>query len=462
MDASSNSPAALIAAAPALQASTVTAQTAIKPSESSGDNKSFSSTINEVQDSSGQTSERTSRSERPARSTDQTSDTDSATRPENSSGDTAQAGNADTETTADGQTSPDSGNDLPQDKVVNDVTPADIDADELLTDATGRRKAVELVASATDRSTADGDAEAADDAILPTGPASSTANTLSLTKDASAPDTDSAPDTLSGTAVVVSVPVPDAARAVSPDNRSSGSVASATAPATGLESSQPLQLSLDSGQNASTTQSGGQSTDSSEQQAGLLHELTSGDSGSANSRIHAGSDSSATAIAASSSTTSSFTDALRDVSLPAGQRPLQPLGNNDAFARGLSEQISVMSNDGTQAARIKLHPEHLGPLEIRVQIKDDTAQVWFHAQHGQTRDALEQAMPRLRELFADQGMQLLQSDVSGGQGHAEQSPGTPVPVQGGFGEEAVLSPDVIGQELAQLGISDNRLVDVLA
>ena len=55
---------------------------------------------------------------------------------------------------------------------------------------------------------------------------------------------------------------------------------------------------------------------------------------------------------------------------------------------------------------LRLWPEHLGPLEVRITMNDDQASVWFGAAHADTRAAIENALPRLRELFASQGLSL--------------------------------------------------------
>jgi flagellar hook-length control protein FliK len=128
--------------------------------------------------------------------------------------------------------------------------------------------------------------------------------------------------------------------------------------------------------------------------------------------------------AAPATAATSFSNLLTDLdAMPMQQQPLQPGGNGEQFAKGLAERVLFMADGGLQSARIKLHPEHLGPLDIRIQVQDDGARVWFQAQHGQTREALEQAMPRLRELFSDQGMQLLGADVGSGQERPGAEPG---------------------------------------
>jgi hypothetical protein len=94
---------------------------------------------------------------------------------------------------------------------------------------------------------------------------------------------------------------------------------------------------------------------------------------------------------------------------------LEPLGDRDALAQGLGERLLLMADKGLQSATLKLQPEHLGPMEIRISVDDDgSAQVHFSAHQSQTRDALENAIPRLRELFAEQGLSLMQANVDSG------------------------------------------------
>lgn len=105
---------------------------------------------------------------------------------------------------------------------------------------------------------------------------------------------------------------------------------------------------------------------------------------------------------------------------------LAPLGDPASFASGLGERLLDLGRDGTQSARLRLHPESLGPLDVRIQVEDGEARVWFNTAHGQTRDAIEASLPRLRELFAGQGIELgrVQVDVrsDGGAPPAWQAP----------------------------------------
>jgi flagellar hook-length control protein FliK len=77
----------------------------------------------------------------------------------------------------------------------------------------------------------------------------------------------------------------------------------------------------------------------------------------------------------------------------------------------LAGKLTLMVGRGIQTASIQLSPENLGPLEVRISVQNDQASVWFGASHAETRTALEQALPRLRELLAGQGLNLSDAGV---------------------------------------------------
>ena len=81
-----------------------------------------------------------------------------------------------------------------------------------------------------------------------------------------------------------------------------------------------------------------------------------------------------------------------------------PVGS-EAWQDQLGAQLSVMATPGGEAeAVMKLAPEELGELEIRVLVRDGEASLQFGAASAEARQAIEAAQPRLRELFASQGM----------------------------------------------------------
>jgi flagellar hook-length control protein FliK len=78
----------------------------------------------------------------------------------------------------------------------------------------------------------------------------------------------------------------------------------------------------------------------------------------------------------------------------------------------IGTHLAIMAANGREAASLRLSPEHLGPLEVQISMKDGQANVVFGASNPETRNALEQSLPRLREMFAAQGLTLGNANVS--------------------------------------------------
>jgi flagellar hook-length control protein FliK len=93
---------------------------------------------------------------------------------------------------------------------------------------------------------------------------------------------------------------------------------------------------------------------------------------------------------------------------------LQPLGDARAFSSGLADRLLMLGGPGAHSARLKLYPEHLGELKVDIRIEDGAAEVHFATTTPQAREAIENSLPRLRELFAEQGIQLTRTDVDAG------------------------------------------------
>ena len=84
----------------------------------------------------------------------------------------------------------------------------------------------------------------------------------------------------------------------------------------------------------------------------------------------------------------------------------------DRWANELGNRLTVMGAQGDQSGSLRLSPEHLGPLQVDIKITDSKASVLFGAQHADTRAAIQDALPRLREMFAASGMVLGDAGVS--------------------------------------------------
>ena len=88
-----------------------------------------------------------------------------------------------------------------------------------------------------------------------------------------------------------------------------------------------------------------------------------------------------------------------------------PLGSN-GWADEFSQKINWMSTQQNQVAELHLNPPDLGPLDVVLKISDNQATALFTSPHGAVRDAVENALPKLREALADNGITLGNATVS--------------------------------------------------
>lgn len=87
--------------------------------------------------------------------------------------------------------------------------------------------------------------------------------------------------------------------------------------------------------------------------------------------------------------------------------------DNAQWNQQVGERINWMVNGQMQRAEIRLDPPELGSLDIRLNIaKDNQASVMFYVNNATAKEAIESAIPRLREMLAQQGLDLANVDVS--------------------------------------------------
>jgi flagellar hook-length control protein FliK len=91
------------------------------------------------------------------------------------------------------------------------------------------------------------------------------------------------------------------------------------------------------------------------------------------------------------------------VATPAGQ---------SAWADEVGNRVMWMVGRAESKAELVLTPPHLGKVEVSINLNGDQTTAQFIAATQSARDALEQAMPRLREILAQSGISLGQANVS--------------------------------------------------
>lgn len=89
--------------------------------------------------------------------------------------------------------------------------------------------------------------------------------------------------------------------------------------------------------------------------------------------------------------------------------PLRQQGWDEA----LGNRVTWLVGRNIQRADLQLNPPQLGPLEVRIRMDHEGTSVAFTSHHAAVRDALEAAIPRLREMFGEQGVNLCDVNVSG-------------------------------------------------
>jgi flagellar hook-length control protein FliK len=104
-----------------------------------------------------------------------------------------------------------------------------------------------------------------------------------------------------------------------------------------------------------------------------------------------------------------------DAAASTGVRVDVPVGR-PGWSEAVTDKVMWMSAQNIASAEIHLSPADLGPLSIRISSHQDQTSVYFTSAHASVRDALDQSLPRLREMFSGQGIQLL--DVGVGDQHA--------------------------------------------
>jgi flagellar hook-length control protein FliK len=89
------------------------------------------------------------------------------------------------------------------------------------------------------------------------------------------------------------------------------------------------------------------------------------------------------------------------------------VGTSD-WEDALGQKVVFLTNAHQQSAELTLNPKDLGPLQVVLQVADNHAHALFVSQHPQVREAVEAALPKLREAMESNGIGLGSASVSDG------------------------------------------------
>jgi flagellar hook-length control protein FliK len=115
-----------------------------------------------------------------------------------------------------------------------------------------------------------------------------------------------------------------------------------------------------------------------------------------------------------------------------------------------------MAGSQVQSATLSLSPAHLGPIQVRIDLQQSQINVSFSAAHADTRSALADALPQLRQMLASGGLSLGQASVQ------QEAPGSGgAQPQAAFARGAAAESETV-QPVAVAGSRALGLVDEYA
>ncbi|HJP98167.1 MAG TPA: flagellar hook-length control protein FliK [Rhodanobacteraceae bacterium] len=99
------------------------------------------------------------------------------------------------------------------------------------------------------------------------------------------------------------------------------------------------------------------------------------------------------------------------------QLAMQSAPGQPQFAQEVGQHVSWLAGQNVQQAEIQLNPRKLGPIQVEITTHQDRVDVTFAVQHPQTVHALQQTLPQLHHMLAQQGLNLGNASVG------QQAPG---------------------------------------
>lgn len=111
---------------------------------------------------------------------------------------------------------------------------------------------------------------------------------------------------------------------------------------------------------------------------------------------------------------------LLQTATPAAEKsaaqPTQPTSiqtplHDTRWAQDFGDRITWVAKNEIQSAQININPAHLGPVQINLSLNGDQMSASFVSAHAEVRQAIEDAMPRLRDMLAGSGINLGQANV---------------------------------------------------
>lgn len=125
------------------------------------------------------------------------------------------------------------------------------------------------------------------------------------------------------------------------------------------------------------------------------------------------------------------------------------------WVQAFGNQVVWATGQGLSAAELHLTPPELGPVSVRISLDQDQASIAFSTPHGVVRDAIEAALPRLRDMLGSQGIALADVNVSQrDSSQAQAEPGAGWGPGTGRGADGEVAEAVLPARRATVGMLD--------
>ena len=138
---------------------------------------------------------------------------------------------------------------------------------------------------------------------------------------------------------------------------------------------------------------------------------------------------------------------------------------NPGWDADFGQKIMWLTKNDQHSAQLSLNPAQMGPIEISITVDKGSATASFASANADVREAIETALPRLREMFANAGIQLGQTNV-GAESFQRQaaSDGTSFAGARWVADNAILAGNPVGSGAGRtLALQQgNGMVDIFA
>jgi flagellar hook-length control protein FliK len=153
----------------------------------------------------------------------------------------------------------------------------------------------------------------------------------------------------------------------------------------------------------------------------------------------------------------------------AAEEALSARVGTEAWEHQVGQKVVYMVGSEEQTASLTLNPPDLGPLQVVLSVTNDQASVTFSANQEEVRQALENALPRLREMMSESGIALGNATVNAGMPDGRQAQEQSARQSRGFGngrgrgDSGNTADDAAARPVARsVALGDRGMVDTFA